>query len=59
MLISAPFDCAQGRLRQGGSNRLFSVVLAALPPKQPKKIVTSLLPQAKNARCGASNHAIA
>jgi hypothetical protein len=34
-----------------------SVVLAAKPPEQRKKIVTSVLPQAKNARCGVSTSA--
>jgi hypothetical protein len=37
--------------------RFISVVLAAKPPEQPKKIVISMLPQAENAHCGASNHA--
>jgi hypothetical protein len=36
---------------------LLSFGLAALPPDQMKKIVISLLPQANNARCGASIHA--
>jgi hypothetical protein len=36
---------AYGRVEE----TVFSVVLAASPPKQPKKIVTSLLPQAKKA----------
>jgi hypothetical protein len=41
-----------------GRKKLFlSVVLAALPLKQPKKIVISLLPQARNACCGVSNRA--
>jgi hypothetical protein len=33
--------------------------VAAKPPQQRKKIVNSVLPQAKRARCGASNRATA
>jgi len=33
--------------------------LAAKPPNRTKTTVLSLLPQAKNARCGVSNHATA
>jgi hypothetical protein len=40
----------------GWKNRLFSFDFAALPQNQTKKIVTSMLPQARNACCGASNY---
>jgi hypothetical protein len=62
--VYAPLRLRSGQASTGSVRaaiawkKLFiSVVLAALPPKQRKKKFSSMLPQAKEARCGMRNHA--
>jgi hypothetical protein len=56
MMPESPLRLRSGQAPAGWKNRFIALVLAAKLPKPKQKKARSLLPQAKNARCGASNH---